>query len=40
MTKIVETALRFEYVVLLDDINAEYIKKEHNYNGECSEGNP
>ena len=30
MIKLVETALRFEYVVLLDDINAEYINNNTN----------
>ena len=30
MNKCEETALRFEYVVLLDDINAEYINNNTN----------
>ena len=37
MKKCVETALRFEYFVLLDEINAECINNNtHKYNGECT----
>ena len=36
MKKFVETTLRLEYFVLLDDINAECINNNtHKYNGEC-----